>query len=149
MTFENPFAGLKNNVEIKQEKNMSDGKIVTTIKFAAGYDAPWSVLHTESIAEANAIMTSSEFGEYAQNVVTYSKAAQGLWGPVQPPAPAQRPAPAANEATAAIGGGGGKTCAHGAMTYREAKPESGKDWKGYFCPTPKDTPGQCKPQFLR
>jgi hypothetical protein len=50
------------------------------------------------------------------------------------------PAPAAQD---------GKQCAHGAMVYREAKPGSGKTWRAYFCPTPQNTPGQCKPEFLK
>ena len=43
----------------------------------------------------------------------------------------------------------GPACAHGPMTFRQAKPGSGKDWKGYFCPTPQGTPNQCKPQFVK
>ena len=43
----------------------------------------------------------------------------------------------------------GKSCVHGTMVYREAKPGSGKDWKAYFCPTPQGSPNQCKPEFLR
>ena len=42
----------------------------------------------------------------------------------------------------------GKSCVHGAMVYREAKPGSGKDWKAYFCPTKQGDPSQCKPEFL-
>lgn len=43
----------------------------------------------------------------------------------------------------------GRFCTHGAMAYREAKPDSGKDWRAYFCPTPKGTPGQCEAVFLK
>ncbi|MFF3673596.1 hypothetical protein ACFYYS_06345 [Streptomyces sp. NPDC002120] len=154
MSFENPFAGLnKNDITIKQEKNMSENKtgITTTIKFGASFDAPWSVLHTADVNEANAILEAPEFAQYAQNVVTYAKAAQGLYGPVAPAAPAARPAPAAGDALAGLGGAQqqGKTCAHGAMSYRESKPGAPKTWKAYFCPTPQGTPNQCKPEFLR
>ena len=60
----------------------------------------------------------------------------------QPSQPAAAPAPA------------GQSCVHGAMTYREAKQFVTKNgqqvpkWKGYFCPTPKGTAGQCEPQFI-
>ena len=40
-------------------------------------------------------------------------------------------------------------CSHGAMQYRESKPGAPKAWKGYFCPTPKGTPNQCEPRFIR
>lgn len=40
----------------------------------------------------------------------------------------------------------GPTCAHGAMTLRTGTSAKGP-WKGYFCPTPKGTPGQCDPIF--
>lgn len=41
------------------------------------------------------------------------------------------------------------SCKHGAMVYRESKPGSARAWKGYFCPSPKGTPDQCEPKFLK
>lgn len=38
-------------------------------------------------------------------------------------------------------------CPHGAMTPRSGSGAKGP-WKAWFCPTPKGTPDQCKPQFL-
>ena len=55
-----------------------------------------------------------------------------------PVAPAAAPAPAA----------GSRTCKHGEMTYRTGNGAKGP-WRGYFCPTPKGTPDQCSPQFVR
>ena len=43
---------------------------------------------------------------------------------------------------------GGRECKHGTMTYRTGQGAKGP-WKGYFCPTPKGTPDQCSPQFVR
>ena len=58
-------------------------------------------------------------------------------------APAAAPAaPAAPAQTS------GRTCQHGQMVYREGVGKKGP-WRAYFCPAPKDTPGQCDPQFLR
>ncbi|MFD8142584.1 hypothetical protein [Streptomyces sp. NPDC059708] len=152
--FENPFAGLnKNDITIKQEKSMSENKtgITTTIKFGASFDAPWSVLHTADLNEANGILESPEFGRYAQNVVTYAKAAQGLYGPVAPAKPAARPAPAAGDALAGLGGGGGGeaqgdvTCAHGP---RKA-PFSKGNWTAMFCGgRGLDKSQECPPAFL-
>jgi hypothetical protein len=42
---------------------------------------------------------------------------------------------------------GGRVCGHGPMIARKGNGAKG-EWKGYFCPTPKDTPGQCTPQWL-
>ena len=44
--------------------------------------------------------------------------------------------------------GSGKACKHGDMTFRTGQSAKGP-WKGYFCPSPKGTPDQCEPQFIR
>ena len=38
---------------------------------------------------------------------------------------------------------------HGVMVWRESKPGAPKAWKGWFCPSPKGTPDQCEPKFVR
>ena len=43
---------------------------------------------------------------------------------------------------------GGKTCVHGAMVKRTGNGAKG-EWRGFFCPTPKGTEGQCSPVFAR
>lgn len=43
---------------------------------------------------------------------------------------------------------GGKSCKHGEMTFRNGTSAKGP-WKGHFCPSPKGTPDQCEPQFVR
>jgi hypothetical protein len=40
-------------------------------------------------------------------------------------------------------------CKHGPMIYRESKPGAAKAWRAYFCPTPKGTPDQCEPQWIK
>lgn len=40
-------------------------------------------------------------------------------------------------------------CRHGKLVYRESKPGAPKTWKGWFCPSPKGTPDQCEPKFIR
>lgn len=42
----------------------------------------------------------------------------------------------------------GKNCIHGPMTKREGSGAKGP-WKAYMCPTPKGTPDQCTPEFLK
>lgn len=45
----------------------------------------------------------------------------------------------------------GKSCVHGAMTYREGTvqsgPRAGNAYKGWFCPAPRGA-NQCKPEFI-
>lgn len=41
-----------------------------------------------------------------------------------------------------------KRCAHGIMTKRQGQGAKGP-WKGYMCPSPKGTPDQCEPVFIR
>lgn len=52
-------------------------------------------------------------------------------------------APVAPPATASAGD---RTCSHGVMVKRTANGAKG-EWRGWFCPTPKGTAGQCQPQF--
>ena len=42
----------------------------------------------------------------------------------------------------------GRSCKHGPMTKRQGASAKGP-WKGYMCPTPKGTPDQCEPVFLK
>lgn len=41
------------------------------------------------------------------------------------------------------------SCKHGALVWRESKPGAPKAWKGWFCPSPKGTPDQCSPKFVK
>jgi hypothetical protein len=48
-----------------------------------------------------------------------------------------------------VGSTGGNTCKHGDLVWRESKADAPKPWKGWFCPSPKGTPDQCEPKFVR
>lgn len=61
--------------------------------------------------------------------------------PFAPKAPPASVAPV----TPAIGG---KSCIHGPMVKRTGQGAKG-EWRGFFCPTPKGTEGQCSPVFAR
>ncbi len=70
-------------------------------------------------------------------------------GEVTSVAPAQ---PASQPATAPAGAAPatGPQCPHGTMTWREGhNDKTNRDWKGWFCPSPKGTVDQCKPRFER
>ena len=60
-------------------------------------------------------------------------------------APAAWDAPAA--APAAFGAAATQMCDHGPMTARTGVGAKGP-WRGWFCPTAKGTPGQCKAVFV-
>lgn len=64
-------------------------------------------------------------------------------GPVPWSQPQQQAAPSFSQPAQAA-----PVCRHGPMTFRQGTGAKGP-WKGYFCPTPKGTPGQCPPQFQR
>lgn len=55
----------------------------------------------------------------------------GSFAPVAPPAGASA---------------GDRTCSHGVMVKRTGQGAKG-EWRAWFCPTPKGTADQCKPQF--
>lgn len=42
----------------------------------------------------------------------------------------------------------GRACKHGAMQARTGAGAKGP-WKAYMCPSPKGTPDQCEPQWIR
>jgi len=67
--------------------------------------------------------------------------------PVQAEAVAQ-PVPAAPAAPAAFTDATVPQCPHGARTPIARVGNNGP-WKGWMCPTPKDTPGQCKPMYVK
>lgn len=96
---------------------------------------------TNEEAEALALALPYEAIAEAEGTLAAGSAVAPLVAPQIP----QQFTPAAAPAAAPAGG---KTCAHGEMTYREGQSARGP-WKGYFCPTPKGTPGQCKAEFLR
>jgi hypothetical protein len=61
--------------------------------------------------------------------------------PVPPPASAAPVAP--------VGGGTAeRSCIHGQMTKREGNGQWGP-YKAFYCPTPKGTPDQCKPSYVK
>lgn len=62
--------------------------------------------------------------------------------PVPPPAQTQ---------AATVGGGVGtatRNCIHGTMTKRTGEGQWGP-YKAFYCPTPKGTADQCKPQYVK
>lgn len=131
------------SVAVAQENKQG---ITVTLKGGTGYDAPWVVIHADTPEQAldllhddetfkNLLDQSAKVGKYFAEKGAPVKAASG-GGDAKP---ARQNAP----------GGESRQCSHGEMTFRSGVSGSGKAWKGFFCPTPKGTAGQCEPEFIR
>lgn len=140
----------------------SGGKLVATLKGLGGPAAPWIVVHAEDTRDLLRIYTDPDFKKVMEYTASAGKAFHRLTD-----APAQggqsnnggggyqnqqqsggqpgRPANA-NQAP----NGQAKYCQHGEMVFRSGvNQQSGKAWQGHFCPQPKGSPDQCKPEFGR
>jgi hypothetical protein len=145
----NTNGGTVSNVNVT-----SEDPITLTFKQSGGYDAPWTVLRAKSVDESLALVKEAvekglfkavtwAAGEFAGKPTVTANVQQ---------APAQQsyqqPAQQAPQQQQGYQGDG-RTCQHGVMTYKEGFNQAkGTNWKAYFCPTPKNTPGQCKPTFV-
>lgn len=103
-----------------------------------------SMLETIVRNGGNAVLTTT-----AQSVVDAIPGAQVISTPENPNfAPVAPPQAAAPVAAPAPVQAGQRNCAHGTMTKRTGTGQYG-EWRGYFCPTPKGTPDQCSPVYLK
>jgi len=58
------------------------------------------------------------------------------------------PVPSSNQTFTQSTGPSGRTCKHGEMTKRTGAGAKGP-WKAFMCPSPKGTPDQCEPAWIR
>lgn len=154
-----PFAGsVENNVPETTEVDppvavtreaLANGELVTTIKYGTGYDAPWDVLHTDSVESTDAILSSPAFVAHVERVYniwrfTRKKTAALLAEDEGGATPAARPA-------ASQGGSQGQgrgnppgvpaiNCEHGTRNY-VAK----ANWAALFCAAPQEEANKCEP----
>jgi hypothetical protein len=142
--------------------------LTVTLKAGTGFEAPWIVIHAADATDALNQINTGDFATLAERTVSaaeFFRAAHNVKNGLAAREPAVQQPPqqewnntgsapnwsqqGSQQAAPAPAAQDGKQCAHGAMVYREAKPGSGKTWRAYFCPTPQNTPGQCKPEFLK
>lgn len=132
----------------------SEGKIVSTFKGGRDYDAPWVVVHADSVSESLAVINDMEFAELLTRV---QAAAQYFAG--QAPTPnttsaqntsqsGSQPRTQGKPAAATEGPWGTQTCPHGTMTFRSGVGDNGV-WQGYFCPAPRNSSDKCKTKYVR
>lgn len=124
-----------------------EGKVTVTLKGGLGFDAPWVVIHSADVADALNQLSDAQLPallEKAQKASEYFAGKKAT-----PAAPAPSPASSGRPAAASQGQGGTtRMCKHGAMIPRSGvSAKNGKAWSGFFCPTPQNTPDQCKAQF--
>jgi len=90
----------------------------------------------ELVTESNAVATViNTLGGEVLPPPAVPVSANAQFAPVQPPV---------NTVTTQLG----RSCAHGQMTKRAGEGQWGP-YKAYYCPTPKGTPDQCKPVYLK
>lgn len=91
----------------------------------------------ELVTESNAVAT-----------VINTLGGEVLPPPVVPVSANAQFAPVAPPVTTPVATQSGKSCAHGLMTKRAGEGQWGP-YKAYYCPTPKGTPDQCKPIYIK
>lgn len=124
----------------KAADNDGGTEVSVTLKGGAGYDAPWVVLRAPDVKGARVLVDDEE--NLPPLLDSASKAGKYFSSLGQPVATA-----AASQGESARPG---KTCPHGTMSWKSGfSAATGKAWQGWFCPSPKGTPDQCKPEFVR
>lgn len=135
--------------EMKENNSMSNNQneapFCLTLKMP-GKDEPWLVIRAWSVDELASLL------EAAVNSVlfdTVRKAQRAFAGsPASQPAQGQQSYQGRSQAPQqSAPQGDGRTCAHGAMTYREGTKKDGNQYKAYFCPE-RDRNQQCRPIWL-
>lgn len=94
--------------------------------------------------------TSEELDELLDGLISVLpkiNEVEKILGAVEVIQTAMAPQPAQQRAAEPVAPAGDvPICAHGPMVQRSGT-KNGRSWTGHFCPTPKDTPGQCNPIF--
>lgn len=141
--------------EVKKERPVSNettqARLTATIKFGAGFDAPWLVVYGDTPQEVEQLLGDSKgLMELIAKAAKYAKTLDSGTAPAAP---------------RGGGNGGGfnggqrhqpttppgletKTCAHGEMTYRTGNGAKGP-WQAFFCPLDRNDPNACKPIWVR
>lgn len=133
-------------------------KITVTLK--ADASAPWVVIHANSADEAHELLGQVYGGtqSLSEHAALAAMALSLTWRDER--AKHIQEGSAVGRVAQAVGGTvvqeqaqpqgqnlqAPPSCIHGERVFREGNGAKGP-WAAYFCPTPKDTPGQCKPLF--
>mgnify|MGYP003514862100 FL=1 len=159
MSYEDPFDSIPDDnvkevpaveekVVIKSEAvGDGEGKIVSTYKEGAGYDASWTVVHAASVDDWFLIHENPRFPELLakqKKVAAYFR--------TKPEGAAQQsgqtnPSHAPQQATQAPGGEK-RFCSHGEMVFKTGVAKAtGKPYSLFSCTAPREQ--QCRAEFLK
>lgn len=131
---------------LHDDARLADTEISVTLKQHGGFDAPWIVVRATSAEKAKEQLQAIVNGDLTKATAWAANQFAATKPNNTPQAtPAAQPAP---QRQGGGGGGDGRTCVHGPMVYRTGTNKFGKPYEAYFCPTPKNTPDQCKAQFV-
>jgi hypothetical protein len=128
--------------------------ISQTIKFGAGYDAPWLVARGPDAKAINSVVDTPDYKSLVEVTAKVARYAQKAWtesGGGSVPAAAggsANTAPKAQPDRMAAPSGETKFCKHGARDYKEGVSKAGKTYKGFFC-TSTDRDDQCGPDWAK
>lgn len=128
-----------------------DGMVVT-VKAGTGFDAPWLVLHADSVEDAISKMQDDSWDELADLTARKAKAfaatfsgpkaapkapvaSSGGWGAKKAPAKVQEPSE-------------GPDCDHGERDWVTGNSKFG-EWYAWMCPAEKDDPSKCDPIWAK
>lgn len=159
LSYEDPFdAAPDDNVKevpvveeptvIKSEAvGSGEGKIVSTYKEGAGYEASWTVVHAESVDDWFGIHEHPRFKELLdrqKKVAGYFRDKPTTASQQQnQPNPSYRAPQGAQEAP----GGEKRFCSHGEMVFKSGISKAGNAYKLFSCPAPRQE--QCQAQYLK
>lgn len=102
----------------------------------ASVEVPIGMLESSLVASGAVANIATALGGTPMPVADVAPAG---FAPVPPPVAAP---------VAVAAGSAGRQCIHGPMTKREGTGQWGP-YKAYYCPTPKGTPDQCKPIYIK
>ena len=121
---------------------LPDGRIfvVASETYAGFCEALESAVGIEESQDVLKIMAQSLTGAPANGVQAVQNIAAAF--------PGAEAVHTAHPTNAGNLGPSSKTCSHGVMTKRTGAGAKGP-WKAYMCPSPKGTPDQCEPVWVR
>ena len=124
----------------------ADGKVVLTFKGGRDFDAPWIVIHANSLEDAYEQVTVK--AELLAKVMERTKTAGAHFaGGKAQAAPAQAaPQRQAPQGAQEAPGGEKRFCEHGEMVFKSGISKAGKPYKLFSCTAPRES--QCRAQFL-
>ena len=129
------------NANYQISSKMNDGRIFLVAgETYSEFKINLSSLLGEQDAESLLTTMSASLMSAPQNIMeAASNIVAGLGGVPQPTPSTYAPPTNAPQ---------GRVCKHGPMTKRSGAGAKGP-WKGWMCPSPKGTPDQCEPIFIR